>query len=77
MQEVESKLVKLFQVVFFDLEGKDAETITGYAREDSPTWDSAAHLLLLTCVEEEFGVKIPDEEAIDMDSFKKTLSYLL
>ncbi|MGV3658744.1 MAG: acyl carrier protein [Prosthecobacter sp.] len=38
--------------------------------DNTPQWDSLAHLRLVMAVEEEFGISIPAEQVLDMVSFK-------
>lgn len=40
------------------------------APDNTPQWDSLAHLRLVMAVEEEFGISIPAEQVMDMVSFK-------
>ena len=72
-----SKMIDIFRTVFFDLEGQDDAIVIKYSKHDSSTWDSAAHLLLLTCIEEGFGVNIPDEEALIIDSFANAVAFVI
>jgi acyl carrier protein len=71
------KMIEIFRTVFFDLEGQDDAIVTKYSKHASSTWDSAAHLLLLTCIEEGFGIKIPDEEALVIDSFASAVAFVI
>ena len=70
------KMIEIFRTVFFDLEGQDDALVINYSKHASSTWDSAAHLLLLTCIEEGFGIKIPDDEALMLDSFATSLAFV-
>ena len=65
-----SKMIEIFRTVFFDLEGKNDTFVVNYSKSSSSVWDSAAHLLLLTCIEESFGTRVNDEDALLIDSFK-------
>lgn len=75
--DVETRLIAIFRSVFFDLEDQPVSAIVGYSKTTAPAWDSAAHLLLLTCIEEEFSTKIPDDIAVDLDSFQVALALVL
>ena len=72
----QAKLEEIFRSVFFELEGKDATFVHNANKVNLSTWDSAQHLLLLTCIEEDFGIKIPDEDAISIDSFSYARAYI-
>ncbi len=40
------------------------------APDNTPQWDSLAHLRLVMAVEQEFDIAIPAEQVMDMVSFK-------
>ncbi len=49
----------------------DVSEITENSSPDSiPQWDSIGHLNLVTAIEEEFGIKIEDEQITQMLNFK-------
>lgn len=70
-------LIETFRSVFFDLEGKPDADVKNYRRETSDTWDSANHLLLVTCLEERFNIRVSDEEAATLDSFAYAAALLV
>jgi acyl carrier protein len=43
----------------------------GYTRASSETWDSLAHLRLISAIEEEFGLRFAMEEIGELDSFER------
>ncbi len=49
----------------------DVSEINENSSPDSiPQWDSIGHLNLVTAIEEEFGIKIEDEQITQMLNFK-------
>lgn len=46
----------------------------GSSPETVETWDSLAHLMLVSAVESEFGVSLTIDEVIEMASFAKALA---
>jgi acyl carrier protein len=68
------KLETIFRSVFFELEDKEIGAVQKSTKINLATWDSAQHLLLLTCLEEEFNIKILDDQATDIDSFASALA---
>lgn len=40
------------------------------------TWDSLSHIEIIVTVEEEFGIKIPQEKIPEATSFKKLLAII-
>jgi acyl carrier protein len=59
--------------VFPELNG---EEIVEANSDSARGWDSVAGVTLLAVVEEEFGIKIEDEDLTRFSSFKGFLSYL-
>lgn len=43
--------------------------------EDTPEWDSLAHVMLIGELEERLGIVIPLEEAVEMESVAELLKY--
>lgn len=55
----------------------DASIINNDSSPDNiETWDSMNHMNLILAVEEEFQLKILDDDAVEMLSFLELLSYL-
>jgi len=75
--DLQIRLEGIFRSVFFELEGVDQKLLFGATKVSVATWDSAQHLLLLTCIEEEFEIRIPDDVAIELDSFVQLKAYIL
>lgn len=44
--------------------------------ETIETWDSLSHIEVIVTVEEEFGVKIPQQKIAEMTSVKKLLVWI-
>ena len=44
--------------------------------ETVETWDSLSHIEIIVTVEEEFGIKIPQQKIAEMTSFKKLLALI-
>ncbi|MEE4496197.1 acyl carrier protein [Streptomyces sp. BE230] len=44
--------------------------------QSTPTWDSLGHVLLVSTMENEFGVEIETERSLDMESFQVALALL-
>ena len=72
----DSRLESIFRSIFFELEGQTSESVHESTRSGLSTWDSAQHLLLLTCLEEEFQIKIPDDVAADLESYRIVKAYI-
>jgi len=64
---MEERLRKIMADVFL----LDINEIDANSSPDSiPQWDSIGHLNLVTAIEEEFGIKIDDEQIVQMLNFK-------
>jgi len=64
---MEERLRKIMADVFL----LDVNEIDVNSSPDSiPQWDSIGHLNLVTAIEEEFGIKIDDEQITQMLNFK-------
>lgn len=68
-EEIDGRLVEVFRIVFPALAIESDEDIEDIVRDSFSTWDSIAHLMLLTCLEEEFHLTIPNEISPSIDSF--------
>lgn len=64
---MEERLRKIMADVFLlDLNEIDVNS----SPDSIPQWDSIGHLNLVTAIEEEFGIKIDDEQITQMLNFK-------
>lgn len=67
---IESITPRLRQV-FSQVLGIEAAAVSdATAPDNTPQWDSLAHLRLVMAIEEEFGISIPAEQVMDMVTFK-------
>jgi acyl carrier protein len=73
MLEWESRLVRCFSAVFPWLTPEEIRNVNA---ESSEIWDSLTAVTLVAVVEQEFGLKIPQEFAPQLDSFGDFLTYL-
>jgi acyl carrier protein len=69
-----ARLAQCFAVVFPDLA---SEQITGASIETTPSWDSLNAVVLVSVIEEEFGLEIPAEDIGELSSFDGILSYVV
>lgn len=66
-ESIESRL----RLVFSQVLGIEESTVNDQSAPDNtPQWDSLAHLRLVMAIEGEFGIAIPAELIMDMLSFK-------
>lgn len=69
----EEKLKELISEVL-DIE---ESAVTGDLTSDmAETWDSLAHLRLVTAIEQEFGISLTMEEINSMTSYPKMVEYI-
>jgi acyl carrier protein len=66
MDDVRRRLVTCFTAVFPELPAREAPDATV---DSLASWDSSRHFLLMAVVEEEFGIRIPEETVGEIDSF--------
>ena len=66
-------LVQCFQAVFPNL--KEPNIVTA-SSETVSDWDSVAQVTLISVVEEEFGVILPEEQYAELMSFAAWSAYL-
>ncbi|WP_448377131.1 hypothetical protein [Fervidobacterium sp.] len=69
IQELEAKLLEIAKGIF------EKEIALDDKREEISAWDSFAHLLLVTRVEEELGLVIPTEEVSKVRCLKDFLKF--
>ena len=73
MPSTRDRLVTCFTAVFPKLTRAEVESATPLT---VPAWDSLANVMLVTVIEEEFGLEIPVEELPQLGSFDRLLEYL-
>ena len=69
---IEQRVKNIFQAVF-SLDDQDILLLT---RENSEKWDSMAQTTLVICIEEEFGLTLDFETAVELDSFEYIVAFL-
>jgi acyl carrier protein len=62
-------LQEIFRAVFELPAGAD---VTGVRQLNTPTWDSVAHVTLVTAIESEFGITIEAADQLRMTSYAST-----
>ncbi len=73
MPKVDQRLIQCFAATFPDLNEQQIRSAT----PDTVTaWDSEMYFTLLGIVEEEFGIKVADEDLADLLSFEAYRKYL-
>jgi acyl carrier protein len=73
MDEIKTRLIKCFEMVFPDL---TPEQIQNASQTSVAGWDSIAAITLVNVIEEEFQITMDLELAGELDSFPKILEYL-
>jgi acyl carrier protein len=71
--DTRTRLAQCFSVVFPEL---PPEELSAASVETTPQWDSVNAVVLLSVIEEEFGIGIPAEEMGQLTSFEAILGYL-
>ena len=69
---IEHRVKDIFRAVF----SIDDQDILSLTRENSEKWDSMAQTSLVICIEEEFGLSLDYETAIELDSFEYIVAFL-
>jgi len=77
MQKYKDGVIAIFRNIFMEARDLDAAAFPGLHRNELTSWDSSAHLLLLTCLEEEFGVKLDDDISVMIDSFDMAVAAVI
>ena len=62
-------LQEIFRAVFELPAGAD---VTGVRQLNTPTWDSVAHVALVTAIESEFGITVDAADQLRMTSYAST-----
>jgi acyl carrier protein len=73
MDNIETKLIKVFQTVFADMDAQQALTAS---QESVPGWDSVAAITLMNVIEEDFEIQMDFDKAAELTSFHEILNYL-
>lgn len=75
--DVIEKLRTVFRSVFPILENASDEEIDQASKDWTPDWDSMAQLSLLTALEQEFNIQIPDMIALSINSFHRAREFIV
>jgi acyl carrier protein len=70
------RFAEIFLVVFPSVVTLNEGELDALSRGDMAEWDSLNHLRLLAVIEQEFDIKISDEDALQFRSFSRVLNYL-
>ncbi len=73
MSSTELQLQQIFRAVF-NLD--DDAPVADIAQGVTPTWDSLAHVTIITAVESEFDLEIEAADSLDLVSYDAVLRYL-
>lgn len=73
MADVAGRLERIFDEL---LVSETAVPVRNRSRVNCPSWDSLMQLNLILAIEQEFGVSLTDDEAVDMNAFAAAL-YIL
>lgn len=73
MDNLEERLVRVFETVFPDL---PADTIPTASQSSTQGWDSIAAITLINLIEEEFEIQMDFDRAAELTSFPEILAYL-
>lgn len=67
--DTKSKLIEIFKNTFMELTNSPDTEIENSSKANLASWDSGNQLILITCLEEEFCINIPDEAVLKIESF--------
>lgn len=70
---VRQRLLECFRVVFPNTSDAD---LTASSANTTSSWDSVTQVTLITVVEEDFGVRLPEEQYGELTSFASLLAFL-
>lgn len=73
MNDTRSRLAKCFAALFPELNDHE---IASASPDSVGSWDSLASVTLMSLLEEEFSVEIPEEDLEHLVSFELVLGYL-
>lgn len=74
MNTIKPRLENCFALVFPSLPPEEIETATQSTVE---AWDSAAMILLVSVIEDEFGMQLDMDSLAELDSFGRIHDYLV
>jgi acyl carrier protein len=63
--DIDTRLERIFKDIFPD----EQMPLRQLTPMNTTAWDSLAHMNLLLSIEQEFGVSLTDDEAVDLNSF--------
>ncbi len=73
MDDIKTRLINCFQLVFPDLPESDIPSAT---QSTLGAWDSVAAITMMNVVEDEFQIEMDLDSLADLDSFDRILNYL-
>lgn len=73
---IEKKLIDIFHNIFETTVSFELENIYNLSMDNFPDWDSLFQLNILSIIEQEFSLKIPDDISFKLTSFSAINSYL-
>ena len=73
MDNIRERLMACFTAVFPGLSAADSPTA---GIDTLEAWDSSRHFMLMQVVEEEFGIRIPEQVVGEIGSFADLETYL-
>ncbi|MEZ3444389.1 MAG: acyl carrier protein [Lachnospiraceae bacterium] len=54
----------------------DKEKVTGFVYQDTPEWDSIAHMMLMSGLEDAFGIELEPEDMLAVTSYAAGIEVL-
>lgn len=54
----------------------DKEKVLGYVYKDTPEWDSIAHMMLMSGLEDSFGVELEPDDMLAITSYAAGMEVL-
>lgn len=54
----------------------DKEKVAGFAYRDTPEWDSIAHMMLMSGLEDAFGIELEPEDMLAITSYETGMKVL-
>jgi len=70
---VRQLLLECFRAVFPGIKDEDLASLSA---ETNPGWDSVTQVTLISVIEEEFGITLPEERYGELTSFQSLFAYL-
>ncbi len=62
--------------VFVDVMPNEAVAVRERTQMNSASWDSMCQLNLIISIEQEFGITLADQDAVDLNSYQSALAIL-